>query len=93
MRKVAGARHALEEGGDGHGLDADHVGRRRHREEPLRVAARRRVASPLGVYHRHALMETREPEPEPQHATECSGGSATVVTYGTYYLPLWRRPA
>lgn len=56
VRKVAGARHALEEGGDGHGLDADHVGRRRHREEPLRVAARRRVASPLGVYHRHALF-------------------------------------
>lgn len=60
MRKVAGARHELEEGGDGHGLDVDHVGRRRHGEQPLRVAAHRRVAAPLGVYHRHSLKKRKE---------------------------------
>ncbi|KAL6635092.1 hypothetical protein ACP70R_027763 [Stipagrostis hirtigluma subsp. patula] len=53
--EVAGAGNALDEGGDGHGLDIDHVRHRRHGEEPLRVAAHRRVASPLGVYHRHTL--------------------------------------
>ena len=57
MREVAGAGDALDEGGDGRGLDVDQVGHRRHRVEPLRVAAHRRVASPLGVYHGHALKK------------------------------------
>ena len=59
MREVAGAGDALDEGGDGHGLDVDQVGHRRHGVEPLRVAAHRRVASPLGVYHGHALKKKK----------------------------------
>lgn len=55
MREEASARHAPDEGGDGDELDVDHVGHRRHGQEPLRVAAHRRVPSPLGVYHRHTL--------------------------------------
>jgi hypothetical protein len=53
----ADAAHALEEGRDGHELEAYRVRRRGHGEQPLRVVARRRVPSPLGVYHRHALHQ------------------------------------
>jgi hypothetical protein len=53
VREVAGTGDAPDEGGDGNGLDVDHG------EEPLRMAAHRRVASPLGVYHRHTLIKLK----------------------------------
>jgi hypothetical protein len=67
----ADAAHALEEGRDGHELEAYRVRRRGHGEQPLRVVARRRVPSPLGVYHRHALHQFSSAPPRSLLAVTC----------------------
>jgi hypothetical protein len=67
----ADAGHALEEGRDGHELEANRVRRRGHGEQPLRVVARRRVPSPLGVYHRHALHQFSSAPPRSLLAVTC----------------------